>query len=245
MLFIKNKNLFLVRKETLKDYVQLQEIRFQNDIENHMTYSVEFIHRLVHQYKFQHRLDNYQSVGHKNLLFQYHTFQPLTILQAAMLHKDDHLASLEKYVNQYEFVAVNENGGFCPYTPEDTDEIVQYEYISDYIYDNNTLNLVIENSAVIDNELLEIIDSNIEPSHIVHYKHIAREKKVDEFIRSRKDWTLWIYTQGMDNDLYINFLNAYQDYIEDIMVKTSKTGLVEKLSEAYPKITFRLLGEEV
>ena len=244
MKFIKNKNCFLITEETFPDYAQLQEIRFQRDLENHMLYETSYLHGLVKEMKFQHRLDKYQSIGHKNLLFSFHTLQRLSILQAAGIHKDSHLNSIKEFVIKYGYLSVNINGGFCEYDFDENDIIEEYDFISDYILDNDTVNLVIENSGELEESLMKNIDSYIEPSHILNYKHIAREKETDSFIKSRNDWTLWIYTQGMDLGLYNSFLTAYGANIDQIMVKTSDDKLVSNFETKYPNINFERIGED-
>jgi len=241
MQWIANKRMFLLNQDTFKDYENLQEIRFKDDIRNHRIYTQNYIFDLVKNYKYQTTLTKFKSIGHRNLMFSFSSRKSMSIPQAAIIHKVDHLMSLKKHVNGCEYTIVNENGGFCEYTMDSDDIIEEYNYLSELMYDNDTMNLVIENDGVLDNTLLKLIDSNIEPSYILHYKDIARIPTVNEFLKSRTDWVIWVYTQGMDLDLYRNFLTIYKDNIESVMVKTS-SEVFEQIKDEFNDIDIIRIG---
>jgi len=226
---------FIIDKNTFIEYRQLEEIRFKKDLLNTTLYSTEYIFDKVHNYKFQDILTKYQSVGFRTLLFSFHTMQRMSILQAAVLKKNDFLKNLEKFLQKVEYVTINKNGGFSEFS-RDFKNLEEYIYLTDFLIDNQTNNLIIENNGEVEAFFLKLVPEKT--SQILHYKDIAHENFIHDFLTSRNDWILWIYTQGMDSHLYEKFLDNYQHFIKKINIKTSNEKVISLFKEKYQNIEF-------
>ena len=237
MLYNQKTKCFILTIDTIGEFEEREEALFSDDVIS-QKYSIKEIHEYIKGYQFQVILDKYKSIAFKTILFQFRTLEPMSVAFAASRNKVERENIYRNAIKSYGTISVNPKGGYSPASEDDEDNADEYSFGLENIYDNDTINLVIENDSKLSEDLLKKIDSKIEPSSITNYKHIARTPLVDEFIRSRKDWSLWIHTQGMDLDLYKRFLTAYADYIEDIFVMTT-SDVLDTLIEEFPNISFK------
>jgi hypothetical protein len=235
MLYNTKKKTFVLTKETINEFEEREEALILEDIRNNV-YSTEEINMYIREENFQKILKKAKSLTVKTMLFQYSNYENLSILEAIARNKEERINIYQKAIKSFGIISVNNKGGYSPATEEDIKESIEYSFGLENITDNNTKNLIIENDEKVSFEFSEIKN----PSVITNYKHIFLEKVVDNFIRSRKDWNLWIYTQGMDMNLYRKFLTIYGEFIEVINVKTESNSVLT-LSKEFPEISFNLI----
>jgi len=238
MLYNTKTKCFTITKETLQKFMDRERSLVNEDLKNHL-YTTSEIFKYVHSNQLQHILEKAKSLSYRTLLFQYYTGKSLSVLQAIGLSTMELNDTYSSALEDSAAIIINQNGGYTPISDIDTTDLVEYSFELDNLTDNNTMNLVIENDKEPSKKLLGLIDSYFEPSVITNYKHIAKYSKINDFILSRNDWTLWIETQGMDINLYKMFLTNYQNNIEQIFVLTSNDKILSELSAEFPNIELK------
>jgi hypothetical protein len=244
LLHRKTTGCFVVTAKTFDEFKEVQKDYARRDLLN-MPYEVDFLIQKVKSYSTE-TLDKCISIAHKTILFSYYMNPSLnmSMVQALGLSEDRVFSTFkEVFKNKPDAtITINKNGGYCSVS-DNFDELeahgyAPYEWVDSNIVDNNTMNLVLENAHETEEKLIERINSDISPSAITNFKHIYSDKKVIEFLTSRNDWCLWVYTQGADITLYKSFLEAYRGYIDTVCVYSSKIEIVDELSNIFTDIEF-------
>jgi len=241
ILYNSKQRSFIVTSSTIDSFKGIQKDLTRRDLENYGAYmNAELMLKIKE--KSTETLEKYSSVACRNLLLEFYinTDFSMSLMNAVGLSEKRFFDAINIAVVEYETILINENGGFCEisYSDEEYPEFNTYDWVDSNIVDNKTAHLILENSHTVEPSLLDRIESNVAPSVITNFKHILGSESIDCFLRSRTDWSLWVYTQGSDSELYISFLNKYSSYISKIYVYSSNAKIIATLAKAYPSISF-------